>query len=219
MFRQNCFHIWWAIYAAWRQLFPPMTTICVVHMESASIHALVEKASGSLLVRLSVRDSTWMSAMPVHSAKCQKGTHESDTFDFICRCLTLTSARSRHLVEWSPRLIIYKDVGSPSNECSLVVFTSWAGLVCYWTAVIVCLNRIGSRQLFHRCALLFPRSVQGPRNNSQDPCLFLPDLPLVHFRSVWIGLWNVTVGGRQVVIVKTTSAWSRLQIFHITVSS
>ncbi len=43
-------------------------------------------------------------------------------------------------------------------------------------------------QLFHRSALLFPRSVQGPRNNSHDLYLYSSGLPPVHFESVWN--WN-----------------------------
>ncbi len=39
-----------------------------------------------------VRDSTWISALPVHSMKCQKAL------------VQVTSAHARHLVEWSPRL-------------------------------------------------------------------------------------------------------------------
>ncbi len=55
---------------------------------------------------------------------------------------------------------------------TLVVFTSWGSLICFWTACIVCLNRVRSIQLFHRSDLLFLRSVPGPRNNSPGLCLF-----------------------------------------------
>ncbi len=45
----------------------------------------------------------------------------------------------------------------------MVVFTSWASVVGFWTVGIVCMNWIRSKLLFHRSALLFPRSVQVPK--------------------------------------------------------
>ena len=59
-----------------------------------------------------------------------------------------------------------------AGEGTLVVFASLGSLICFWTVCIVCMNRIRTMQLFHRTTLLFPRSVQGPRNNSLGLCLF-----------------------------------------------